>query len=139
MKTRLLILLILLSSPGFAPAQTALKTFNKTFNTEGKGVAILDLPGTIEVKIWDNPNIRIEISVGLASGNAGLLNELANVGRYNLTAKPDAEALLIQMPGMLKKVTIKGEELKEVLSFVVSAPASVKIKTNNTALTVAGK
>ncbi|HND89826.1 MAG TPA: hypothetical protein PK971_15945 [Saprospiraceae bacterium] len=109
-----------------APAS---KTFNKSFNTDNKSTIRLDLPGEVDLKIWNNPSIRIEIVVSLPAGaNAAMLNELANVGRYNLMAKPSDDALLIHAPNMQKQVRIKGEELKETLSFVVFVPKDLKVQ-----------
>jgi hypothetical protein len=113
-------------------AQVAAKTLVKSFNLDDKGTIVLELPGSVEVKTWDTPIIRIEISIGLASGNSAMLNELANVGRYNLTAKPNDEALQIQMPNMQKQVKVKGEILKEVLTFVVYTPKDIKVQAINT-------
>ena len=132
MTTRLLPILFLLSAPLHADAQVAEKTFSKAFNVDGKKTTILDLPGTIEVKIWENTTVRIEILVTLASGNGSMLNELAHVGRYNLTSKPEGSALLIQAPNLQKQVRVKGEVLKETVSFTVYVPKTLAVELPNT-------
>lgn len=133
MTTRIISIALLSALTLSAAAQTtAAKTFNKSFNTESKTTIRLDLPGEVDLKIWNNSNIRIEISVSLPSGsNPAMLNELANVGRYNLVSKPTEDALVIQAPNMHKQIRVKGEELKELLSFVVFVPKDLKVQVVN--------
>lgn len=133
MTTRIISLALLMALALSASAQsTAAKTFNKSFNTESKSTIRLDLPGEVDLKIWNNPNIRIEISISLPSGNPAMLNELANVGRYNLVSKPVEDVLVIQAPNMQKQIRVKGEELRETLSFVVYVPKDLKVQVTNT-------
>jgi hypothetical protein len=140
MNTRQLTLVLLLATPLFATAQSAEKTFSKSFNTESKSQVSFELPGAVDLKVWKNAYIRIEITVGLASGNTALLNELANVGRYNLVSKPEDDMLVISAPNLQKQVRIKGETLKETLSYVVYVPEGIKVKLTETeALTAAVK
>lgn len=132
MTTSSTFLIALLAAATPLSAQTAAKTFNKTFNTDGQGTITLDLPGTIDVKTWDNTTVRIEISVSLPSGNNAMLSELATVGRYNLISKSTLTQLLITAPNMAKQVRVKGEIIKETLTFVVFAPKDLKIEVHNT-------
>jgi hypothetical protein len=140
MMTRYLTLVLLLATPLMATAQSAEKTFSKSFNTENKAQVALELPGEVDLKVWNNAYIRIEITVGLASGNTALLNELANVGRYNLVSKTSDELLVISAPNLQKQVRIKGEVLKENLTYVVFVPEGLKVKLTETeVLTAAAK
>lgn len=107
---------------------TAGKTFTKAFNTEGKGTLRLELPGTIDVKIWDSPTIRFEISVSLPSGNGPMLNELANIGRYNLISKEEGDVLVITAPNLQKQLKLKGQEFKETMNFVVFIPKDLQVE-----------
>ncbi len=106
---------------------TAEKTFTKAFNTDGKGTLRLELPGTVDLKVWDNPSIRFEISVSLPTGNGPMLNELANIGRYNLASKAEGDVLVITAPNMQKQLKVKGQEFKEALNFVVYIPKDLEI------------
>lgn len=107
---------------------TAEKTFTKAFNTDDKGMVRLELPGTIDLKVWDNSSIRFEISVSLPSGNGPMLNELANIGRYNLVSKADGDALVITAPNLQKQLKLKGQEFKESINFVVYVPKDIEIQ-----------
>lgn len=123
--------LILLTLTLPLAAQSVEKTFSKSFNTESKGTITLDLPGAIDLKIWDNPSIRIGITVSIPSGNTAMLGELANVGRYNLVSKTEGDVLTIMAPNMQKQIRIKGEELRETLTFVIFVPKDLKIVMPN--------
>lgn len=125
-------LAVLLVLPLTASPQSAAKTFSKSFNSENKGTLSLELPGLIDTKEWDNTYVKIEINVALPSGNTSMLNELANVGRYNMIAKPVDDVLQINMPNLQKQVRIKGEVLKEQFAFSVSIPKGMKLQATNT-------
>jgi hypothetical protein len=114
-------------------AQNANRTFTKSFNTDSKGIVRLDLINTIDLKIWDNPTIRIDINVSLPSGMGPMMNELANVGRYNLVAKPvpEDDMLIISAPNLQKQIKVKGEELKEMVSYVIFVPKNIKVEMPN--------
>lgn len=131
MTTRIASLVILLALSLGAAAQSAEKTFSKSFNTDGKGTINLDLPGVIDLKVWDNPTIRIGITVSIPTGNQSMLGELANIGRYNLVSKSEGDVLTIQAPNMQKTIKLKGEELHETLTFVVFVPKDLTIEMPN--------
>jgi hypothetical protein len=128
------LIILLALSISTVSAQTAAKTFSKSFNSQGKGLLRLDLPGAVDVKTWDSPTIRFEINVSLASGNTSMLNELANVGRYNLTAKSllGEDVLIVNAPNLQKQVKIKGETLKEAVTYTVYVPKRMGIEMPNT-------
>lgn len=131
MALRIVSLVLLLTFALGAFAQTTEKTFTKAFNTEGKTRIKLDLPGAIDLKVWNNPTIRMEITVSLPSGNVSMLDQLANVGRYNLNAQTTNEALVITAPNLAKVVRIKGEELKENVSYIIFVPKDLQVEMHN--------
>ena len=98
MTNRIVSIALLLTFALSAIAQTTGKTFTKSFNITGKSRIKLDLPGTVDVKVWNNPTVRIEIAVDLPSGNTSMLDQLALVGRYDLTANPLEETMVITAP-----------------------------------------
>lgn len=134
MRTKINALIILLAIPMLSSAQSSVgKTFSKTFNTEDKGTIKLDLPGNVDLKIWNNPTIRIEIGISLANGNNSMVNELANVGRYNISSLAEGDVLHILMPNIQKQIKVKGEVLRENLTYTVFAPKNLKIIVPNVA------
>lgn len=136
MSSRIVSLALLLTFALSAFAQTTEKTFTKAFNTEGKTRIKLDLPGAIDLKVWNNPTIRMEITVSLPSGNVSMLDQLSNVGRYNLAAQAKDETLIITAPNLAKVVRIKGEELRENVSYIIFVPKDLQVEMHNpTAMT----
>ena len=132
MTTRIAYLAIILLTLSFSVlAQSAEKTYSKSFNTDGKGTITLDLPGAIDLKIWDTPTIRISFTVSMPSGSGAMLGELANVGRYNLVSKADGDVLTITAPNMQKQIRVKGEEIRETITYVVFVPRDLKIEMPN--------
>lgn len=128
----ILIALLTLCAQPIAAQQTATKTFVKTINALKKGTIELNLPGTVELKTWEGTTIKVEMTIKLPSGSNGTLNELANVGRYNIAAQPEGEVLEVTMPNMARTVKVKGVPLRENLSFVVFMPKDLKVETLNT-------
>lgn len=137
-RTQLPLIILLSFSILTVSAQSATKTFTKSFYTAGKTFLKVDLPGQVDMKVWDNPSIKVEINVNLPAGNIAMLNGLANVGRYNLTAKTvqGEDVMMINAPNMQKQVKIKGEPLREVLYYTVYVPRRMSIEMPN-ALTLA--
>lgn len=127
------LIILLALSISTVSAQSATKIFSKSFNAQGKGLLRLDLPGPVEVKTWNSATIRFEINVSLASGNTSMLNELANVGRYNLTAKSvvGEDVMIVNAPNLQKQVKIKGVILKESVSYTVYVPKRMGIEMPN--------
>ena len=110
-------------------AQTAQKTLVKSFNLKGNNVVQIDLAGDVEVKEWDNPIMRIQISVDIENANSTILKALVKAGRYNLTSKEENDEYVVFAPGVEREVKIKGKTLSENLSYVVFAPKNVLVKT----------
>jgi hypothetical protein len=109
-------------------SQQAQKNVVKSFNCNGQTDINLNLPGTVEIKTGDNETtIRIQINVSLANGNSGMLDELIKVGRYNLEAQTADGRLDISAPNTVKKIMVKGLELKESANFVVAVPKNCRV------------
>lgn len=128
MTTRIYLAIFLLTFSITASAQSVTRTFNKSFNADNLGTVMLDLPGEIDYKVWDNPYLKIEIGITIASGNGAILNELANIGRYNLVAKSVGDKLVITAPNTQRQLKVKGEELREDFSYTVFIPENMKIE-----------
>jgi hypothetical protein len=136
MRTLLPMLAILLTISVSLAAQSSAKTFTKSFNLDGAAAVRLDLPGNIEIKEWDGAVLRFEISVSLPANQEAMLNELANVGRYNLSTQKIGTTLVVSALNLLKKVKVKGQELKEVVSFVVFVPRGTAVESSSAAVTL---
>jgi len=111
--------------------QQAEKTLVKSFNLLGNQTVVIDLDGPVEVKSWTNKTVRIEMNIALENRPVSFLKGMITAGRYNLKSSQIEQGLKINAPGMDRKVVLKGDELKETLSFVVFAPEDVIVKLNN--------
>lgn len=131
MTTRFATLLILVVLSRLVAAQSAEKTFSKAFSTEGKGTIRLDLPGAIDLKIWDTPTIRISFTVSSPGIDAATLGGLADAGRYNLVSKPEDDVLTISAPNMQRQLKLKGQEVRETLTYVVFMPRDLNVEMPN--------
>jgi len=127
MTKRIAFLTFLLTFALSASAQTAAKTFTKAFNTQGKSKISFALPGQVDLKIWNQPTIRLEIIVGLPSGNSSVVDQLAKVGRYDLLAEEKEDMLVITAPNLGRVVKVKGEELRENVSYIIFVPKDLEI------------
>lgn len=139
MTIRIASFVLLLTLAFDAYAQTPEKTFTKAYNPNGKTRISFDLPGPIDLKVWGNATIRIEITVHLPSGNLSMLDQLASVGRYDLKAESTDESLDISAPNLQKLVRIKGETIREEVSYVVYVPKDLEVKLHGPLALAAGK
>lgn len=118
---------------GTVVAQDTGKTFTKPFSTEGAMRVKFDLPGPIDLKIWNQATIRIEISVSLPSGSSSMIDQLAGVGRYDLRSVLEGGELAVTSPNMNRVVRVKGEKLKENITYVVFVPKEMEVVLLNSA------
>jgi hypothetical protein len=108
---------------------TVAKVFSKSFNIPLTSAVVLELPGTVEIKEWDNTTFRFEITVTPPTGtNPAMLNELANVGRYNLVTTEQDGIVKIAAPNTARPVKVKGQDYKETMTFVLHAPKGVSVE-----------
>ncbi len=122
----------LLFIASFANGQqnSAERSLIKSFNLGTKTHLEIDLPGAVEIKTWDNETVRFQITLSLPNGNAGMLDELIKVGRYNLASTIEGDVFAVDAPNLSRKITIKGQELKENIRFTVFVPAGIDVKTS---------
>lgn len=132
---RTFLVIPLVFAAGFLPGQHTEKSLIKSFNTGGKNALAFELPGPVEVKTWDNTTVRIELKLALPNSNGGTLDELIRLGRYNLVSTLDGEIFTVSSPHTARKLSIKGQELKENLSYVVSVPKTALVKVNGQQIT----
>ncbi len=115
--------------------QQAEKTLVKSFNLKGNQVVLLDLDGNVEVKEWNNELMRVQITVALQNGTEAMLKSLVQAGRYNLDSDDSTGEYKVLAPGLQRKVTVRGNELAENISYTIFAPSKVAVKLKNEAST----
>ena len=104
------------------------KTLVKSFNLKGMQVVVLDLDGEIEVKEWNKPIMRIQLTIVIEKGHESTLKSLVRAGRYNLYSKVTDEDFEIFAPGTKKEMKISGQDLNENITYTVYAPENVIVK-----------
>lgn len=114
-----------------AVAQQAERILVKSFNLKGNSVVLMDVDGNVEVKEYNGDIIRVQMSIGLMNGSNSILKSLIKAKRYNLIAEEGEGELVLSMPSLEKKVTVRGTELTERISYTVFAPADVLVKLSN--------
>ena len=116
-------------------AQSAERTLVKSFNLKGNDSVVLDLKGEVDVQQWNSDLVRIQINIHLENGNDAVLKSLIFAGRYNLKGSDEATGYVIKSPGLMKEVTLKGNLLKERLSYTVFAPEDVLVQLSDSSAT----
>ena len=110
-----------------AIAQTNVeKTLVKSSNLKGKTSVTLNLDGDIQVKERAGEIMRVQMLIGVAGSNA-MLKSLITAGRYNLVLEESENGLIVTSPGLARKITIRGELLKENISYIVYVPEDVTV------------
>jgi len=122
-----LFLFLLVSTTMFGQSKTE-KTLVKSFNLKGNNTVTLDLDGDIEVQEWKGEIMRIQVTIGIENGSNAMLKSLVTAGRYNLQSKEENDGMTIFSPGMKRDVKVRGEKLKESISYIVYAPDNVSVR-----------
>ncbi len=137
MKTRMSFLLLpLLLTVALSQAQHAEKTLVKSFNLNGQTAIFLDLDGVVNVTTWNEPQMRIQMTITLQNGSETMLKSLVTAGRYNLNTKEENGAFSIIAPGLERQIKLGGGQLLgEQITYEVFAPKEVSISTRNTEAT----
>ncbi len=137
MKTRMSFLLLpLLLTVAPSQAQHAEKTLVKSFNLNGQTAIFLDLDGVVNVTTWNEPQMRIQMTITLQNGSETMLKSLVTAGRYNLNTKEENGAFSIIAPGLERQIKLGGGQLLgEQITYEVFAPKEVSISTRNTEAT----
>ncbi len=102
------------------------KTLVKSFNLKGNNLVTLNLEGDIEVKERPGEIMRVQMLIGVAGSNA-MLKSLITAGRYNLELEESENGLIVSSPGLARKITVRGESLKENVSYVIYVPEDVTV------------
>jgi hypothetical protein len=106
---------------------TAEKTLIKSFNLQGNDVVDLDLGSNVEIQQWNSPTLRIEMVVSLDNGSETMLKSLIKAGRYNPSADETTAGFKVFMPGLERQLMVRGQPLRDNISYIVSVPSDVLI------------
>ena len=79
--------------------------------------------------------MQIQITVGIENGTEAMLKSLVQAGRYNLKGDDGTGEMVVTAPGLQRKVTVRGQELAENISYTIFAPENVNVRLANSATT----
>jgi hypothetical protein len=116
--TLLMFFLVFYSQIVFSQSE---RSFVKSFVAEATNITV-DLDGIKEIKEWNESFIRIHVTVGISNFNEDILKRLIALGRYSIESITREGEMILIMPKLMKKVTIKGVFLNEYLSYEVLVP-----------------
>lgn len=117
-------------------AQQAEKNLIKNFNLKGQTSVFLDLEGSVEVTTWNDPLLRIQMTINLQNGNETMLKSLVTAGRYNLEAKETDGKFHVIAPGLEKQIKLSnGQFLGDQVTYKVFVPKDVTVITRNSETT----
>lgn len=123
---------LLMCTTALSLAQSTEKTLVKSFNLKGNQVVELKLSGDIAVQEWNNDILRIQMVINLPNGNNAMLKSLIQAGRYSLKGVDTEEYYRVDAPNLQKKISVRGQELREHISYIVYAPTNVSVKITDT-------
>ena len=131
MKTQksLLTILILSLFTAVTFAQTGLqKTFTSVVHPGESNMVFFDLPGVVEVQVWDRNYIRVEIDIKTNLKNEEVFNYLKESGRYDIEKGYNTFYLMVlDIPNIREEVLVNNIALLESFKFKVTVPWSIDI------------
>ena len=116
-------------------SQQASKTIHQTFTTDGAEKININVVGSkVEMRETKGSRILCEVTIKLAVANERLLDFVANSGRYDLEKVIDnaINELTISSKKSNNVIVVKGEEIREEISYIFYIPATVKFVNNST-------
>jgi hypothetical protein len=111
-----------------ANGQSALRTLVRSFNVEGKTAVAFDLVGKMEIKVWENAFVRVQMSVGLPHNTDNTLKSLVESGRYDISSKTEGSTLIVVAPQLASPVSIQNKPLIESIGYTVFVPKRLAVK-----------
>ena len=62
-----------------------------------------------------------------------MLKSLVQIGRYNLKSSDEDRGLVVSAPNLARQITVRGNEIKENISYIIYKPENVEIQLLNEA------
>lgn len=117
-----ILIISLLSASTFAQSGLQ-KTLISTVLPGESNMVFIDLPGEVEVEIWDRDYIKVEIDVQTNLRNEEVFNYLKESGRYNVNkAFNTYYFLILNLSNTNEEVTVNKIALEEAFKFKVMVP-----------------
>lgn len=110
-------------------AQGSEKTLVKSFRLDNISQVNFGINAPVKVKHWNEPHMRILLTIKLDNGNQYLLKNLVANGRYNLKGTVENGIFSIFAPALAKEIMFKdGQKLQETISIEVYIPEGLEVQ-----------
>ena len=105
-------------------AQSGLqKTLISTVVPGEYNMVFFDLPGEVEVDVWDRDYIKVEIDVQTNLENEKVFNYLQESGRYHVTKDYNTYYFMVlNLSNLKEEITVNNVALEESFKFKVMVP-----------------
>ena len=132
-----ILMLVVLLSVSFAQ-EGLQKVFTTVVHPGESNMVFFDLPGEVEVKVWDRDYIKVEIDVATNLKNEEVLEYLKESGRYNIEKGYNTYYLMVlNIPNINEEVLVNRIALEESFKFRVTVPWDIDVDPgHNSNLTV---
>lgn len=109
-------------------AQTS-KVLVKSIKIENTSVVVSKTLGSYHIEEWDQPYLRIRITINANNCTDAVLGKLIAVGRYDLEVEEEQGGYLsIDLPKTQYEVMIRGTHLEEEFEFHIQAPKDIQFE-----------
>lgn len=102
------------------------KTFVKSFPNPETSINI-EVDGTVEVKEWEQPFVRVLTTVNIDNGNNSVLTTLAKTGRYRLLTKNTVSNTTVYKNEKHDPLKYKGQLITEKIEYIIFVPKYSKV------------
>jgi len=122
------IIMISLFSTAIFGQKCLKKVLTTTVQPGESNLVFFNLPGEVDVKVWDRDYIKIEIKVKTNLDNEEVFQYLKESGRYNIEQDYNSYYFLVlNLPNIREEVLVNGNELEESFKFQVTVPWDIDI------------
>ncbi len=126
------IIMISLFSTGIFAQKSLQKVLTTTVQPGESNLVFFDLPGEVEVKVWERNYIKVEITVETNLCNEEVFQYLKESGRYNIKKEYNKYYFLVlNLPNISEEVLVNGTEIEELFKFKVTVPWDIDIDPEN--------
>ena len=115
-------------------AQTTEKTLVSSINPNDHTALVIDVPGHVELEVWNGEVIKIQTTVSIENVSDAVLKSLVSAGRYKMVPTAKNDTLELSLPGLNKQVSLSGKPIIEKLAYLIFVPNNMTVEIMNNKL-----
>ena len=90
---------------------------------------VIEFPGQVEIKEWDEPHARVQTTIEVANAEESLVKRLVAANRYQVeTETRDNGLFALAMSNLNKPVIVRGQQLQERCSYEIFVPRGMRVE-----------